>query len=600
MYQRFAIGLIAIAACLHGSAAEPKLNVIVILADDLGARDLACYGSKYHRTPNLDRLAATGVLFTDGYAACPVCSPTRAALLTGRYPARINLTDWLPGRPDRSDQKLLRPQFHAQLPLEETTIAEALKASGYATAHIGKWHLGGDGYGPVQQGFDVNIAGDHTGTPKSYFAPFVDKQGLPMPGLEDAPAGAYLPDVLTSKAESFIADHRDRPFFLYMAHYSVHTPLKAKPEVIAKYPADRKSGEQNNPIYAAMVESLDDSVGRILAKLDEVSIADRTAVIFTSDNGGLCVIEGPNTPATINAPLREGKGYLYEGGIRAPFLVRWPGKTAAGLRCPTPVSTIDLLPTILEGCGVAIPNGIDGVSLAPTLQETTPIGRDALYWHYPHYSNQGGKPGAAIRVGNNKLIEFYEDGRKELFELGPDGREGKNIFDEKPNLAQDLSSRLGAWREKVNASKMAPNPNYLPNPPGKDGSILLTARAATVHGSQLRYEPLPHKETLGFWTRAEDWASWEFTVQNPGRFTVEVLQGCGTGQGGSEVEIVVGAQRLPMIVEDTGHFQNFRPRTIGVLEFDQPGRHSLEIRPKTKAKAAVMDVRAVSLRPVVQ
>lgn len=296
-------------------------NIVVVLIDDYGWADTGSYGSTYHRTPNLDALAARGMRFTDAYAAAPVCSPTRAALMTGKHPARLHLTDWLPGRRDLPAQKLARPNISHELPLAETTLAEALKSAGYATAHIGKWHLGGAGFGPENQGFDLNIAGDHTGTPLSYFAPY-QNNGRVMPGLETAPQGEYLPDRLTAEAERFIERNREKPFFLYFSHYSVHIPMKAKAELIAKYRSlPRPERGQNNPVYAAMIESVDESVGRLTRKLEQLGISDNTLFIFTSDNGGLATPEGPDTPATDNSPLRAGKGYLYEGGIRVPLIV---------------------------------------------------------------------------------------------------------------------------------------------------------------------------------------------------------------------------------------------------------------------------------------
>ncbi len=576
-------------------AAAEKLNVVLIVADDLGWADLGCYGSKYHQTPNLDRLARSGVRFTDAYAGAPVCSPTRATLMTGQYPARLNLTDWLPGRPDRPDQMLLRPPIVQELPASALTLAQALKTAGYVTGHIGKWHLGGKGAGPQQRGFDVNIAGDHTGTPLSYFAPFQGKDGRFMPGLEKAPEGEYLTDRLTAEAEKFLQAQRDRPFFLYLPHYTVHIPLKARADLVARYKAG-PPGQQGNPIYAAMIESLDQGVARVLARLDELKLTDRTLVLFTSDNGGLCVQEGPNTPPTINSPLREGKGYLYEGGLRVPLIVRLPGVTRAGTTSAVPVMSIDLFPTILEACGVKSEARVDGLSLLPLLKGES-IQRDSLFWHYPHYSNQGGRPGAAVRAGAMKLVEFYEDGRKELYDLGKDRSETRNLSADRPEVVQELSGRLDAWRKQVGARMMQPNPGYVPNPQAGDGSVTLPARTARVHGVQLRYEPLPHKNTLGFWTRADDWASWELTVSRPGTFTVEVLQGCGKGQGGSEVELAVAGQTLRFVVEDTGHFQNFKARPIGTVTLDKAGRCTLTVKPTKKAAGAVMDLRAVVLRP---
>ncbi len=584
------------AGATHAAAAE-KTNIVFILIDDLGYKDLGCYGSTFYRTPHIDRLASESLKFTDAYAACPVCSPTRASILTGRYPARFNLTDWLPGRPDRPDQKLRRPVLRQELPLEEVTLAEALRSAGYVTGHIGKWHLGGKGFEPQRQGFDVNIAGDHTGTPLSYFAPFKNKEGRFMPGLENAPDGEYLTDRLTTEAEKFLTQNRDRPFFLYLAHYAVHTPLRAKPDLVAKYSNQGKPGEQNNPIYAAMVESMDASVGRILKKLDELRLVERTAVFFTSDNGGLCTAEGQNTPATNNAPLREGKGYLYEGGIRVPLLVKRPGITRPGSVNTTPVSSIDYFPTILDLCGVNKDHPVDGVSLAALLQGNGDLRRDSLYWHYPHYSNQGGRPGAAIRAGDFKLIEFYEQGRQELYNLQKDLRESQNLIERQPAVAKELHAKLVAWRQDVGARMMQPNPDYRPNPQAANGTVTLPAKTAEIHGVQVRYEPLPHKNTLGFWTRVEDWVSWEFTLDRPGTYTVAILQGCGKGQGGSAVELAVAGQTLRTTVLDTGHFQNFQLRDVGRVELDQPGRFTLTVRPKSKPGVAVMDLRAVTLKP---
>ncbi len=577
------------------SLAAGKLNVVLIVADDLGWADLGCYGSKYHKTPNLDRLAASGMRFTDSCAGAPVCSPTRAALMTGQYPARLNLTDWLPGRPDRPDQMLLRPAIAQELPASVPTLPAALKAAGYVTGHVGKWHLGGKGAGPLQRGFDVNVAGDQSGSPLSYFAPF-QRDGRFMPGLEKAPEGEYLTDRLTAEAEKFLEANRDRPFFLYLPHYAVHIPMKARPDLVARYKAG-PPGQQGNPIYAAMIESLDQGVGRVLAKLDDLKLTDHTLVIFTSDNGGLCVLEGPNTPPTINTPLREGKGYLYEGGLRVPLLVSWPGVTKPGSTSTTPVMSIDLFPTILEVCGVKSDARVDGLSLGAVLKGE-PLKRDALFWHYPHYSNQGGRPGAAVRAGDVKLIEFYEDGRRELYDVKKDLGESRNLSADRPEVVKELALKLDAWRQEVGARMTKPNPDYVPNPQAKDGSVTLPGRTAQVHGVQLRYEPLPHKNTLGFWTRADDWASWDFTITRPETFAVEVLQGCGKGQGGSVVELALGGQMLSFTVQDTGHFQNFKARNVGTVTIDKAGRHTLTVKPGKKAAAAVMDLRSVVLKPV--
>jgi arylsulfatase A-like enzyme len=576
-------------------AAKDRLNVVVILVDDLGWADPGCCGSRFHRTPAIDKLAAAGMRFTDAYAACPVCSPTRAALLTGKAPARLGLTDWLSGRPDRPDQQLARPVLPAGLSLTETTLAKVLQKAGYATGHVGKWHLGGKGFEPGKHGFTFTIGGDQTGSPRSWFAPFRNKDG-PIPGLEKAAEGEYLTDRLTTEAEGFINCNKGKPFFLYLAHYAVHIPMRAKADLVAKYPRKQVPGQQSNAVYAAMLQSVDESVARVVRLLDKLKLSERTLVIFTSDNGGLVTLEGPHTPPTINAPLREGKGFLYEGGVRVPLIVKWPGNVNAGSVSSVPVITYDLYPTLLAACGIEAKGTLDGTSFLPLLRGGEAPKREALYWHYPHYSNQGGRPGGAVREGDWKLIEFYEDGRRELYDLKADKGETRNLAAEKPEVVKRLASHLDAWRKTVGAKMPRANPAYRPHPQGEDGTIRLPARHARVHGTQLRYEPLPHKDTLGYWTNAEDKASWELTVTKPGTFTVEVLQGCGTGQGGSEVEVQVAEKVLRFTVEDTGGFQRFKARAIGSVKIDKPGRYTLTVRPRSKAKAAVMDLRQVVLR----
>jgi arylsulfatase A-like enzyme len=422
----------------------------------MGWKDVGCNGSTFFETPNIDRLASQGMRFTDGYAACPVCSPTRASILTGRYPARLHLTDWLPGRTDRPSQKLLRPKFRQYLPLEEMTIAKALKPLGYVSASIGKWHLGGPPYYPEHHGFDLNVGGTQGGSPPGGYFKFK------TPTLTARNDQEYLTDRLTEEAEKFIDQNKDKPFFLYLAHYAVHIPLQAKKDIISKYQAKVKPGEeQNNPIYAAMVESVDQSVGRVMRKLDDLRIADRTVIFFTSDNGGLSVKEGPNTPSTSNAPLRAGKGYLYEGGIREPMIVRWPGMTKPGSVCNVPVSSIDFFPTILEMAGLP-KQQVDGVSLVPLLKQTAGLKRDAIFWHYPHYSNQGGKPGGAVRKGDYKLIEFYEVGKLELYNLKEDIGEKNDLAAKAPEKVKEMQGMLNEWRQRVNAQMPTPNPEYKP------------------------------------------------------------------------------------------------------------------------------------------
>jgi arylsulfatase A-like enzyme len=454
-------------ACLSApvqAADRPRLNFVFILIDDMGWKDTGCYGSTFHQTPHIDRLAAQGTRFTSAYAACPVCSPTRASILTGKYPARLRLTDWLPGRADRPSQKLLRPRFQQFLPLDEVTIARALKPAGYVSASIGKWHLGGKPYYPDKHGFDLNVGGTDKGSPPGYFFPYRN-QRFGIPTLPGGQPGEYLTDRLTAEAEKFITRNRDRPFFLYLAHYAVHIPLQAKKDLTARYQARVKPNQpQHNAIYAAMIASVDESVGRIRKKLAELKIADRTVVFFTSDNGGLSVKEGPHTPATSNAPLRAGKGYLYEGGIREPLLIRWPAGGKAGAVCDVPVCSVDFYPTILELAGVK-PDGkrvLDGVSLVPLLKQSGVPRREALFWHYPHYSNQGGKPGGAVRQGDYKLIEFYEDGKLELYNLKEDVGETRDLAAKMPDRVKRLHRLLQDWRTAVKAQMPTPNPDFRP------------------------------------------------------------------------------------------------------------------------------------------
>jgi arylsulfatase A-like enzyme len=568
--------------------------------DDLGQRDLGCYGSSFYKTPNLDQMAKDGLRFTDFYAACPVCSPTRASILTGRYPQRMNITDWIPGRKDAPDQRMKRPEIRNELPADEVTIAQVLKKNGYATALIGKWHLGGKGFEPTRFGFDVNIAGDETGTARSYFAPFENKVGK-MPGLEKAEDGEYLTDRLTTEAEKFIEKNKDKPFFLYLPHYAVHTPLKAPQALIDKYPVKPTHGKQSNPTYAAMVESMDASVGRVLKKLDELKLADNTLVLFTSDNGGLATLEGMPFAPTFNGPLREGKGYLYEGGIRVPLIVKWPGKVKAGTTTDQLACSIDFFSTITEACKIASEPAtavwqIDGVSLVPAFSGEKRAERE-LYWHYPHYANQGSRPGGAVRFGDFKLIEYYEDGRRELYNVKRDVSESQNLYHAEPLMARLGTVKLHGWRKDVGAKMPTPNPDYKPNPPNKDGVITMPARTALVSGTPLRFEPLPHKNALGFWTNKDDFATFDFTAEKPGTFTVEVLQGCGKGSGGAEVELAVGDEKVTFTVKDTGGFQNFEAREVGTLKIEKAGRHTLIVKAKTKPGVAVMDLRQIVLKP---
>ncbi|MDB6122215.1 MAG: N-acetylgalactosamine 6-sulfate sulfatase [Pedosphaera sp.] len=442
---------------MANAAASPKLNVVLILADDFGWTDLACYGSDFYESPNIDKLAREGMKFTQAYSACTVCSPTRAALLSGKYPARLHVTDWIPGLPPENP-KLQVPDWTKYLPLQEVNIARALKSAGYATASIGKWHLGGEAYYPDKQGFDINIAGTEAPSPKSYFAPYN------IATLPDGPKGEYLTDRLGDEALRYIEQHKDKPFFLYFPHFAVHLPVQGKEALVEKYRAKRHAGlTQSNAVYAAMIESMDETVGRIRNKLDELKLADHTIVIFASDNGG-------RVPTTSNKPLRVGKGSCYEGGTRVPLIVYWPKTTKPGSVSDTSVISMDLYPTILEMLGLedSAHNAVDGVSLVPILKQSGKLKRDALFWHYPHYQHYqlgGTTPYGAIHAGDFKLIEFYDDMRIELYNLKEDIGEQNNLAAKMPAKADELRARLHVWRKEVGAQMPTPNPNYDPSKP---------------------------------------------------------------------------------------------------------------------------------------
>jgi arylsulfatase A len=592
-------------------------NIVLILADDLGVSDLRCYGRQEHHTPHLDRLAAQGMRFSGAYAAQSICSPSRASLMTGKCPARLNLTTYLPGRADARSQRLLQPRIEGQLPLEEATIAEALRTAGYATGIFGKWHLGGKGFSPREQGFDVVVA-----------PPAGSK-----PSTEEGGKGEYS---ITNAAAQFIEQNRDRPFFCYVPHNSPHIPLAAAAEGVAKHTGAFHS------VYAAMIETLDDAVGRLMAKVAELGIAENTIFIFTSDNGGLHVLESPGTPATYNRPFRAGKGYLYEGGLRVPLLVRWPGAVAAGSECTEPVVLTDLMPTLLRAAGInpaSTLGPLDGEDITPLLRGEQLTER-TLYWHFPNYTNQGGRPAGAVREGDWKLVEHFEDGSIELFDLSLDVGESKNLASAEAARAESLLGKLRAWRARVGARMPTRNPDfdealnrrlYVEQDPSRlipestaaatepkwsvwrqamnlaikgrtpqvtpaVDDIRLHAKDARIHGKQLRYEPEPHKNVLGYWTEVTDWAEWEFEVPAGGVFEVEIQQGCGADCGGAKVEVLVGGKTLGFTVQETGHFQHMILKTIGEVELAK-GKETLAVRPKTRPGVAIMDIRRVVLRP---
>ncbi len=513
-------------AVMPGMKAEAKKapakqpNIIFFLIDDMGWMDIACNGSTLYETPHIDRLASQGVRFTQGYSTCHVSSPARATIMTGRYPASINLTDWLPGRKNFPFQQLETVEVEQQLPAGEPTIAEVLKAAGYNTAMVGKWHLGEGDARPEARGFDVHIPkGYETGWPQTYYAPFK------MNGYEGR-QGEYLTDAMTREAIEYIKNNKDNPFFLYFSHYAVHDPIEGRPDLVEKYrakiaglpvyngpafilegnPDDKEpltreqldkmidkpafqgykilpdrtvkiKQRQDNAEFAAMVESVDQSLGRLVTALEKLHIDDNTVIIFFSDNGGMSAANFGNPKrivqptkldkayASSNLPLRGAKGWLYEGGIRVPMIVKWPGKGKVGEVCPTPVISTDFFPTMLEMAGVKAPKGkvIEGVSIAPLLTGKGKWKEQPMFWHFPHYSNHGMQsPGGAVRYGDWKLIEYFERGTCQLFNLKDDIGEQNDLAAANPAKVAELKKMLHDWRVSVGAHMMVPNPGYKP------------------------------------------------------------------------------------------------------------------------------------------
>lgn len=465
-----------------------KPNILFILIDDLGQRDLSCYGSTFYETPRIDSLARDGMRFSDAYAACPVCSPTRASLLTGRYPATIGVTNYIDASNHHhpSVGKLIDVPYFKELPRTECTISRVLHDAGYVTWHVGKWHLGGAASYPEKHGFDVNIGGCEMGHPHAgYFSPFR------IPNLEESTEeGVYLTDYLTDKAVELIEDNAqtDTPFFLNMWYYSVHTPIQAKADRIERYrlkaqrmgidqvepfqigsyfPTEEKQNErivrrvvQSDPAYAAMIDSLDENVGRLLDAIARSGQAENTIVVFTSDNGGLATAEGAPTS---NYPLSEGKGWMYEGGTREPLLVRWPSVVSPGSESSAVVTSPDFFPTLLSAVEVDHPAYVklDGCDFSSALRGEAYTRPLPAFWHYPHYGNQGGTPGASIRHGNWKLIEFYEDDHQELFDLETDPGEMINRVNTDPSIATELSGALHQWQAETHALRPTRNPDFV-------------------------------------------------------------------------------------------------------------------------------------------
>jgi arylsulfatase A len=442
------------------SAANRKPNFVIILVDDWGWRDAGCYGSTLYETPHIDRMAAAGMRFTDAYAACPVCSPTRASLMTGRTPARVGFTGHITATGKHrypSEGAIIPPDDHLNLPLSEKTIAAVLRSAGYTSASIGKWHLGVEDFWPERHGFDLNVAGTTHGSPPGYFWPYTDpkKAWNPrIPTLSGGQEGEYLTHRLTDEAVRFIEAHRQEPFFCYLSHYAVHTPLEAPEPLVVKYRKKLETDRsQKNPVYAAMVETIDRSVGRVVEALERLGLAEDTLIILTSDNGGLADV-------TVNAPLRAGKGFLYEGGIRVPLLACWPGRIKAGGVCDEPVSSYDILPTLAALAGVPVDDlALDGVSLAELLTgKRRTLGREELTWYYPHYSPQSRQPGAAIRSGRYKLIEHYDPPGVELYDLNHDLGEQRDLAGLMPEKAEQLRLRLHAYLRSAGTIMHQPNP----------------------------------------------------------------------------------------------------------------------------------------------
>ena len=468
-----------LSSCVSGVGSKKPAkqpNFVFLLIDDLGWRDLGCFGSSFYETPNIDRLASEAMRFTNAYAACPVCSPTRASIMAGKYPARMDTTDFFgapqPDHPKNKNKPVLPAPYIDKLPLEEVTIAEALRQADYSTFFAGKWHLGpSEEYWPKRQGFDINKGGwsyGSPGRPGRYFVPYGN------PRLEDGPKGEHLPDRLATETVKFIKANKNKPFLAYLSFYSVHVPLQSRSDLKQKYTEKKNKlqlkakwgdeGErkvrlvQEHAIYAGMVDAMDRACGKVLDALKELDLDDNTVVIFMSDNGGLSTSE---RHPTSNLPLRAGKGWLYEGGIREPMMIKWPSVTKAGSICDEPVISTDFYPTMLEMAGLEqMPQQhIDGLSLAPLLRGRKSLGREAIYWHYPHYGNQGGFPGSAVRTGDYKLIANYTDGSIELYNLKKDIGEKNNLAEKMPKKAAKLKAMLQKWRNDVDAKMPTPNPN---------------------------------------------------------------------------------------------------------------------------------------------
>lgn len=606
------------------TASQP--NIVLIAADDLGVFDLGCYGRSDHRTPNLDALAAAGWRYTSAYCGLPICSASRAALMTSKTPARLHLTSYLPGRADASSQRLLQPHIEPALVATEQTIAEVLKRSGYTTGLFGKWHLGGGASAPGQQGFDVVFEPPGNGDPET--------------------RGGKNERWITEQAIEFMQSQGNKPFFCYIPHHSPHILLK---ETEARIASHRGAW---NPLYAASIQSLDESMGELLTAIDRLPNAQNTLVIFTSDNGGLHVPEGHPLPVTHNGPYRAGKGYLYEGGLRVPLIVRWPQRMPPSKVIDEPVSLLDVLPTLIEAVGLTTDRTVgpvDGRSLFSSWSGAEPATESkarSFFWHLPHYTNQGSRPSGAMRRGVWKLVEEYETDRAELFDLSNDVSERTNLTEMHPEIVDDMRSALAQWRTSVAAQSGQLNPEldaaahralYVDRDPSRldgsqsdaktigaewkgwregmnqaiagkqtrlketPGAIRLAASESKPHGTRIRYEPEPYKNVVGYWTEVGDWVEWEFESTLEGTVEIQMHCGCGSGNGGSEVQVFIETpgmdeQQIDWTVRETGHFQNIVIESLGKVTL-HPGKSRLSVKPKKKAAAAVVDIRQVVLLP---
>jgi arylsulfatase A-like enzyme len=490
-----------------GNAAELRQpNVVFILADDLGWRDLSVEGSDFYESPNVDRIANEGMRFTRGYASCQVCSPSRASIMTGKYPARLKITDWIgaaAGTDWKRNTRLLPAQYQRHLPHDDLTMAEAFRKNGYRTFFAGKWHLGGQGSFPEDHGFEINVGGHHRGSPPGgFFSPYKN------PKMNDGPLGESLPIRLGEEAARFIEENKDEKFFCFLSFYSVHAPLQTTQPLWAKY--RRKAAKnpppesrfmidrttpvrqvQDHPVYGGMVEAMDTAVGIVLKTLDRLKLTENTIVVFTSDNGGVSAGDGK---ATSNLPLRGGKGRQWEGGIREPYYIRWPAVVKAGSTSSVRVIGTDFYPTLLDLAGLSSQptQHVDGVSLVPLIHGETIEQRD-LFWHYPHYGNQGGEPSAIIISKDWKLIHYYEDGRRELYHLTEDVGEQHDLAAQHPNRVQQLGQRLVTWLAETEAEMPINNPNF-------------SEERAKQNRQRIRNRDLPNLESAANNVLKENWS----------------------------------------------------------------------------------------------